>query len=86
MQHRWDTSLMLDRSANFSCLIRIMRVSRQQKVMSAQGILIWDRSTLGKMPDETWCLRWKIWDLRLKLRIMKCHRHSMRSISVMMRH
>ena len=58
----------------------------QQKVMSAQGILIWDRSILGKMPDETWCLRWKIWDLRLKLRIMKWHRHSMRLISVMMRH
>ena len=84
--HRWDTSLMWDRSVNFSCLIRIMRVSRQQKVMSAQGILIWDRSILGKMPDETWCLRWKIWDLRLKLRIMKWHRHSMRLISVMMRH
>ena len=86
MQHRWDTSLMWDRSVNFSCLIRIMRVSRQQKVMSAQGILIWDRSILGKMPDETWCLRWKIWDLRLKLRIMKCHRHNMRLIFVMMRH
>lgn len=50
------------------------------------GILIWDRSILGKMPDETWCLRWKIWDLRLKLRIMKCHRHNMKLISVMMRH
>ena len=45
-----------------------------------------DLSTLGKMPDETWCLHWKTWDLRLKLRIMKCHRHNMKLISVMMRH
>ena len=81
-----DAAQMLVQSANFSCLIRMTMVSRQQKVMSVQDILILDRSIWEKMRDVTWCSLSKIWDLRLKLRIMKWHRHSMRLISVMMRH
>ena len=50
-----DAASMGYRSVNFSFFIRTNTASRRRRAPITRDILIWARSTLGKMPAGIWC-------------------------------